>query len=69
MISIITNYNYFPLQVSEDHWIVYKVDDWHYKYPDKIYHIKRWGGEIHCDCPAGHRCKHLSMIQPKKELF
>lgn len=62
-------YEYFPLQVNPDFWIIYKVDTWHFKHPDKTYYIKRWGGEMHCDCPAGHKCKHLLMIQPKKDLF
>jgi hypothetical protein len=62
-------YEYFPVKISEDHWIVYKVDTYHFKWPTKAYTIKRWGGAMHCDCPAGGKCKHLHMIEPKKDLF
>jgi hypothetical protein len=64
------NYDYYPLKISEDHWIIYKVDDLHGKLPDKTYHIQPdWTGKLFCDCKASGRCKHLLMIQPKKELF
>jgi hypothetical protein len=63
------DYEYYPLKISEDHWIIYKVDTYHFKLPDKIYRINRWGGAMHCDCPAGEKCKHLKMIEPKKDLF
>jgi hypothetical protein len=69
MIDIITEFDYYPQKIDEDHWIIYKVDLHHNKMPTKVYHINRWGGEMQCDCPAGGRCKHLAMIQPKKDLF
>jgi hypothetical protein len=62
-------FEYYPHKISEDHWLIFKVNTYHYKEPSEIYQIKKWGGEMHCDCKAGHGCKHLLMIQPKKELF
>jgi hypothetical protein len=67
--SVKEDYEYYPHQIDEDHWVIFKVNTYHYKEPEKVYVIKRWGGEMHCDCPAGGRCKHLQMILPKKELF
>lgn len=69
MVDIITEFEYYPLKLDEDHWIIYKVDIHHNKNPKETYHINRWGGEMNCDCKAGGRCKHLDMILPKKELF
>jgi hypothetical protein len=63
------DYEYYPLQLGEEHWVIYKVDTYHYKEPEKTYTIKKWGGELHCDCPAGRKCKHLDMIKPKRSLF
>jgi hypothetical protein len=67
--DMIRDYEYYPLQIGEDHWLIFKVDTHHNKLPTKTYEIKKWAGQLHCDCPAGGRCKHLQMIQPKKDLF
>ena len=67
---IMGEYQYYPHKINEDCWIIFKVHTFHYKEPDKIYVIKPdWTGNLYCDCKASGRCKHLSMIQPKKELF
>jgi hypothetical protein len=63
------DYEYYPLQLGEDNWVIFKVDTHHYKLPDKAYHIRKYGGVLCCDCLATGKCKHLDLINPKKELF
>lgn len=67
-------YEYFVKTISDNLWIIYKVDH-HGKEPSNKYTVLKSRQYYHCDCPASAHCKHIDMVKeltdpkPRKELF
>jgi SWIM zinc finger len=67
-----TEAEYAPQKINDNHWIVYKFETQHWK-SATYYEVIKGANGWFCTCKASHGCKHLKMvlneINPKKELF